>query len=83
MVVFLRPGHPKLATRVVRRRVLDVAMWRSASDVCRYLAARMNVLRVRRWHEGVGTDEKPSWAREYASGACVSQKLRPTVCGRQ
>ena len=40
VVVFLRPLHPKLVTRVVRRRVLDVAMWRSASDVCRYLAAR-------------------------------------------
>ena len=58
-------------------------MWRSASDVCRYLAARMNVLWVRRGHEGVGTDEKPAWARGYASGGCVSQKLRPTACGRQ
>jgi hypothetical protein len=26
VVVFLRPGHPKLVTRVVRRRVLDVAI---------------------------------------------------------
>jgi hypothetical protein len=25
VAVFLRPGHPKLVTRVVRRRVLDVA----------------------------------------------------------
>jgi len=50
-------------------------MWRSVSDVCRYLAARMNVSWVFRWHEGVGTDEKPAWARGYASGGCVSQKL--------
>ena len=82
VVVFLRSGHPKLVTWVVRLGVLDVAMWRSASDVCRYLAARMNVLRVCRWHEGVGTDEKPAWARGYASSGCVSQKLRPTACGR-
>ena len=40
VVVFWRPGHPKLATWDVRRRVLDVAMWRSASDVRRYIAAR-------------------------------------------
>ena len=26
VVVFSRPGHPKLVTRVVRRRVLDVAI---------------------------------------------------------
>ena len=26
VIVFLRPGHPKLVTRVVRRRVLDVAI---------------------------------------------------------
>ena len=31
---------------------------------------------MRRWHEGVGTDEKLAWARGYASGGCVSRKLR-------
>ena len=30
------------------------------------------MLWVRRWHEGVGTDEKPAWARGYASGGCVT-----------
>ena len=40
-------------------------------------------MQVRRWHEGVGTDEKPAWACGYASGGCVSRKLRPTACGRQ
>ena len=28
VVVFVRPEHPRLVTRVVRLRVLDVAMWR-------------------------------------------------------
>ena len=28
-------------------------------------------------------DEKLAWACGYASGGCVSQKLRPTACGRQ
>ena len=41
------------------------------------------MLRVRRWHEGVGTDEKPARALGYASSGCVRQKLRPTACGRQ
>ena len=45
--------------------------------------AQPRALQVRRWHEGVSTDEKPAWARGYASGGCVSQKLRPTACGRQ
>ena len=57
--------------------------WRSASDVCRYSPPEARVLWVRRWHEGVGTDEEPAWALGYASSGCVSQKLRPTACGRQ
>ena len=41
------------------------------------------VLWVRRSHEGVGTDEETTWTLGYASSGCVSQKLRPTACGRQ
>ena len=28
---------------------------------------------VRRWHEGVGTDEKPAWARGCERRVCESE----------
>jgi len=42
---------------------------------------------VRRWHEGVGTDEKPASARGYTSSGCESEAatsgVRETVVARQ
>ena len=83
---------PGAAAALERLRVLETAdRERAAAEAAAEVATRHQerayhherALQVRRWHGGVGTDEKPAWARGYASGGCVSQKLRPTACGRQ
>ena len=88
VVVFLRPEHPKLVTWVVRRRVLDVAMWRSASDVCRYSppvgtrVASAQVARGRRHgrEAGLGT-----WVceRRVCESEAATNGVRETVVARR
>ena len=74
VVVFLRPGHPKPVTWVVRRRVLDVAMWRSASDVCRYLAARSHARCgcAGGTRASARTRSRPGHLGMRAAGVCVT-----------